>query len=532
MLKVMIVDDEEIFREFLKILLPWEDYGFEIRGEARNGVEALELSERLSPDIAIIDINMPFMDGLELSERLKAEFPDIGIIIISGHNEFDYARRAIKLGVKDYVLKPFTKEEMLLTLLKIQSEIKAERETQLTLKANEVRLREAFFNLLVENGHIDEEEARLKLAEFGFPPITGRYKVACIEIDQMDEKWRKANDREIWKFAVKNVLSETIRASGNHIVFNGTEGRIICIYEEEEAGGNFELAQVREGYEQLCLLVKKYLKFEITIGLGTIRERCRGIRESYHEALQALRYKFIIGTDRLIAYDDGVEGVKGFVSGFIPSETNEELLMLLRLCDSDGLQEKINAIFVGIREERISIDYVYTICMGLISICLSCVSEKGHPIEDCFGEEFYPYSDIMQQKSIADVEHWITELYVQAVYYMGCHKKTKSRKIAEAAKQLIDEHYMDSELRVESIARQVYINPSYLRAIFKKVHGMTVGNYITQQRMQYARSQLMIGQYKLSDIAERAGFQDPAYFSRAFKRFYGYSPSDYENMRR
>ncbi|QJD82075.1 response regulator [Cohnella herbarum] len=529
MIKVMIVDDEAIFRDFLKIVLPWEEYGFTICGEVRNGIEALKMMEEFRPDIALVDINMPFMDGLELSEKLKEVSPGVGIIIVTGHNEFEYARRAIKLGVEDYLLKPFTKEELLLTLLKLQSQIQETKDRQLTLKANEVMLKEGFLNSLIESEYLKNEEIRNRLADFGIANVSSCFQVACIEIDLMDSKWRNVSDRELWKFAVANILSETIHLNGNHMVFNGPEGRIICIYEPEEV--DYGSSRVKEGYEQLCILIKKYLKFAITIGLGTLHSSYSGIRASYLEALHALRYKFVIGTDRVIGYDDSVEGVRGFASGFIPSQMNEELLIFLRMGDSDSVKNKIHTIFEGIREDRFSIDYVYTICMGLVSICLSCVSENGHPIEDCFGEEFYPYSDIMQQHSIEGVQRWIIDMYLRAIEYMKQHKQTKSGKIAETAKQLIDKQYMDSELKVETLAQQVYINPSYLRGVFKKNHGMTVTDYITQRRMQEARSLLLEGQYKLSDIAERVGFQDPAYFSRAFKKYYGTSPRDYENKR-
>ncbi|MFC4301839.1 response regulator [Cohnella boryungensis] len=529
MIQLMIVDDESIFRDYLRMVLPWEEYGFEIAGEARNGEEALELARRIRPDIALIDINMPFMDGLELTGRLKEIYPETGIILITGHNEFEYARRAIKLGVEDYVLKPFTKEELLLTLLKLQSEIRRTRDKQLTLKANEAMLRESFLNLLIESEHLREEETRARLEGFGYPAASNRFQVACIEIDHMDDKWREVSDRELWKFAVANILSETLRFEGNPMIFNGPEGRILCVCEPD--GRSVQSGDFNDAYEQLCFMIKKYLKFAVTIGLGTFHEGVGGIRRSYLEARRALQYKFVIGSDRVIAYDDKIEGVRGFASGFISSQTNEELLIALRLGDADSVNRKLNDIFQGIVADRLSLDYVYTICMGLVSICLSCVSESGHPIEDCFGEQFYPYSDIMQRHSIEEVRHWIVGMYGTAMDYMRLHRQTKSGKVAETAKQLIDEQYRDSELKVETIAQQVYINPSYLRGVFKKMHGLTVGDYITQKRMEQARALLAEGAFKLADIAERVGYNDPAYFSRAFKKYYGYSPRDYENMR-
>ncbi|OXS53032.1 hypothetical protein B1A99_31205 [Cohnella sp. CIP 111063] len=530
MIKVLIADDESIFRDFLKIVLPWEKYGFQICGEARNGVEALELADGQRPDIALVDINMPFMDGLELSQELKRRYPAIGVVIITGHNEFEYARKAIRIGVEDYLLKPFTKEELLLTLSKLQTEIRETKDRELTLKANEAMWKEGFLNRLLESEEQKPEEIRARLAELGYPEASNLFQAACIEIDPKDAKWSNVGDRELWKFAVANIMAEALEGEGNRLIFNGPEGRTICVYEPASGDGSDPDA-VRASYERLCASIRKYLKLSIAIGLGTFQPDIAGIRQSYKEALRALQYKFVVGNGRVIEYDSRSQGVKGFASGFIPSQTNEDLLIALRMGDGPGAERTLRAVFKGIREDRLSLDYVYTICMGLVSVCLSCVSEKGHPIEDCFGEDFFPYSDVMTLHSFEAAESWIVDLYLKAIEYMALHRQTKSGKIAQTAKELIDEQYRDPELKVETLAQQVYINPSYLRGVFKKTHGITVTDYITQKRMEEAKALLLEGRIKLADIAEQVGYNDPAYFSRAFKKYYGASPRDFEKMR-
>ena len=120
MIKIMIVDDMPIFREYLTSCIDWNAYGFELCCEAKNGKEALEKFEVFYPDIVLTDINMPHIDGLELAERLMESYPDVSVVLISGHSEFEYARQAIKIGVSDYIVKPFEKEELILTLLKLQ----------------------------------------------------------------------------------------------------------------------------------------------------------------------------------------------------------------------------------------------------------------------------------------------------------------------------------------------------------------------------------------------------------------------------
>jgi len=538
-MKVMIADDEKLFRDYLRTLIPWGDYGLRIVAEARNGAEALEQAAEHKPDIALIDINMPVMDGLALTERLREASPDTAVVLITGHNEFEYARQAIRLGVEDYILKPFTKEELLLTLLKLQADVQREQEERLTIRESETLARELILNRLITGELVEDGEAlAARLASWGAPHRSGMFQAASIEIDRMDKRWLTISDRELWKFAVTNILNEAMQVQGNHLVFNGPEGRIICIYElaESEAEGLADAGSLPaagmsgylEGCEQLIFLIRKYLRFDVTIGIGRIYAGYGGIQSSYQEALEALRSKFVVGSGRVIACGESGGARSGIA---LSPQANESLTVMLRMQDEAGLRSKLHELFAGLRENRLSIEYVYVMCLGLISTCLAAVSEQGHPIEDCFGEDFYPYSEIMQKSSIDEAAVWIEELFLKAAAYIRMHRQTKSAKIAETAREFIDARFADPELKVEHIAQHVYINPSYLRAVFKKAHGITVMDYLTQRRMEQARQLLGTGNRKLAEIAERVGYNDPAYFSRAFKKYYGYSPTEYENSR-
>ncbi|QGQ99018.1 response regulator [Paenibacillus psychroresistens] len=529
MQKIMIVDDEAIFRDYLRQAIPWGDYDFEICCEAKNGVEALELMPIHLPDIALVDINMPFMDGLQLTEQLKARYPRMGVVLITGHSEFEYARKAVRLGVEDYILKPFSKEELILTMLKLQKSIIEAQEVSLTLKDNLALLKEGILNQLIGSDYNDKDEiTERKLEGIGFTPYSKCFQVTCIEIDNLDQKWNKASEKLLWKYAVTNILNELMEISGNHYVFNGPEGRIICILEFERE--NEERKSYLEGYAQLCALIKKYLKFTVTIGVSSKKSGYKTIRASYLEALEALQQKFILGNDRLIEYGQQLNNT--VTSGFISMETSEQLLIHLRMGEWEALHIKLNLIFEQIRQQRLSIDYTYVICMGLVSLCLSYVTEKGHPIEDCFGEDFFPYNEIMKHESIEAVQQWIIALFQLSIQYTKLHKPTKSNKMALAAKLYIEQHYSDPELQLEEVAKHVFVNSSYLRALFKKEIGMTLTDYVTHVRMQKAKELLSRGSSKLADIAEQIGYNDPAYFSRCFKKYYGSSPSEYENSKK
>lgn len=528
MQKVMIVDDEVIFRDYLKTVLDWETLGFVISQEAKHGQEALEMVAIEQPDIALVDITMPFMDGLELAERLREQYPEISIVLITGHNEFEYARKALKLGVEDYILKPFSKDELLLTLVKLRQQHQKAQEEKVTLRENTELMKESFLSQLISREYaLTESETIKRLQQFGVYAESGLYVAACIEIDHMDRKWSKASDRLLMKYAVTNVLNEAMEESGNYLIFNGPEGRIVALARHQ--GGLADEIPMLEGYKKLCFLIKKYLKFTITVGVGRSKDGFKGVASSYLEALEALQNKFVLGNDRVIAYGEQLPSSGN--QPFYPTEVNEELLVLLRLNSWEAIERKLGDVFQTIRERRLPIDYIYVICMGLVSVNLSYFEESGHPVEDCFGDQFFPYNEIRKLESAELTFDWLKELFRKAVTYNSKHRNTRSSQIAKAAKAYMEHHYADPALQLDQIASHVFINASYLRAVFKKEIGITVSDYLTQYRMQQAKELLSRNNVRLTDIAEKVGYNDSGYFSKSFKKFYGYSPSEYEKSR-
>jgi two-component system response regulator YesN len=186
MFKVLIVDDEPLFREYLRTILKWEAYGFIICGEAKNGQEALDIAEETFPDLALIDINMPIMDGLALSKELKQRFPDISIVMVTGHGEFEYARNALKIGVEDYILKPFDLDELFLTLVNIKSHLQKIKENRKVYRDQSHWLREQFLNMLISQDiTLNDEEMVTQLERFGIFNGTDHYAVIAVEIDNL-----------------------------------------------------------------------------------------------------------------------------------------------------------------------------------------------------------------------------------------------------------------------------------------------------------------------------------------------------------
>ena len=226
MFNVYIADDESIFREYLKTVIRWEDYGFRLAGEAKDGQELVALAEEKAPDIIFADINMPGMDGLLAAEVIRQKYEDVIIVLVTGYSEFEYARRAIGIGVSDFILKPFSRDELIQTLLKQKSRLQFLKEEKSVQQREKKLLREFFFRSLVNAEYpLNESEVRQALSRFGLTIKTEIFQVSSVEIDGLYDKFKENNEIRLWKNAVLNILEESIGVGINHFVFGtGTAG--------------------------------------------------------------------------------------------------------------------------------------------------------------------------------------------------------------------------------------------------------------------------------------------------------------------
>ncbi|WP_068777065.1 response regulator [Paenibacillus sp. FJAT-26967] len=528
MYKVIIADDEAVFRKYLRHAIHWDSYEFEICGEAKNGLEALELVETHSPDIIFADINMPFMDGLTFAERVREIHPHLAVILVTGHSEFEYARRAIRIGVVDYILKPFTEEELLVTLLKVKESLDKRKHRENREQADHLLIRESFLNSLISDEYSSGEELHKNFALFGIPAQLNYFRVASVEIVHTQDQLPDANELRFRKYIIANLLSDLIELEGSHLVFNGPEGRVISIMmtESEEQMP----AQMRDPFRKLYHFIKRHFGFNVTVGLGNPGAGCASIRKSYMESIVALQNRMALSGDEVIDYS-AVESRTANI-GFYPSEINENLLLHLRLHDWDGIQADLKEIYDYIRERHLSGDYTYMILAGLVSLCLTHIYEVEKTVDEVFGSDFLPYREIRNKPSLESTFEWLSGMYLATMNASGSGKLSKAAKLLSLARSYIDEHYKNNELKVEEVSNHLYINSRYLRKIFKNELGLSVNDYITEVRMQKAKDLLSSGNnIRLSDISEMVGYSDPGYFSKTFKKHVGLSPSEYETRK-
>ena len=377
MLKIMIIDDEFYFREALKVSIPWKELGFEICGEAKNGKDALEKVADLKPDIMIVDINMPIIDGLEFIQSVREQGIESKFIILTGHSEFNYAKQAVQLGVNNYILKPVNEEELINSLLEIKEIIN--RETNIKFEIEDLKqqvrdslplLKDKLLNELIQGSLIPKENETMKKMEYlKINTNSDCYLVIAIELDCDDNTNWDNEEKQLWKFAVSNITSEILEGKVVFDICHDIEDRICIIVGSDKSQDKSDFLTILESRLELVrAAVYKHLGFTITAGVGSEKTEFYDIPVSYREAIIALKHKLTLGNNRIILYSQVAEtGIKGTV---FSGEYRSQLLMNIRTADEDEVFRLITQIFSKMRHENIHHQILYVVCIEMVAVCM------------------------------------------------------------------------------------------------------------------------------------------------------------------
>lgn len=539
MLKIMIVDDEFYFREALKISLPWSELGFDICGEAKNGKDALEKLEELDPDIVIVDINMPIMDGLEFAQNVRDLGNNCKMIILTGHSEFNYARQAVQLGVNNYILKPVNEDELKDSLLEIKKILENEAHVRIEVdylkqqvKESKPLLKEKYLNELIQGNLIKNNNETIKKMEYLNINVQSEYyQVITIELDYDEDL--SDDDKQLWKFAVSNIACEILAEQFVLDICFDIDDRICIIVGRNTSESNCDFNSLL--YNRLELIraaVYKHLSFTITIGVGREKNELYDIHISYKESIVALKNKLTIGKNKVISYNSVAESeIRG---NFFTSEHRSRLLMNMRIADEAEVEKLIKQIFSKIRREGIQHEVFTVMCIEIIAVCMEFTVEVGLSIKDMLpNSQFNIIEEIQSRNSIDEIENWVLTIFIHTIEMVKKNRNSKASRLIEEVKKYIIENYHDSELTIDDIAKNLFVNYTHLCFIFKRDTGMTINEYLTEYRISKAKEFFDKGDVLVLDVAAKVGYADANYFAKCFKKFYGLAPSKYiENITR
>lgn len=525
MLKVFLVEDERIMREGIKENIEWNKEGFIFCGEAQDGELAYPLILEKRPDIVITDIKMPFMDGLELSKLIKKEIPSIKIIILSGFDEFEYAKQALSIGVTEYLLKPMDRHELLKAVHKVAALIDEEKEMEVYFhqiegqkEQHDMFLRKNYFTKVFSSqlgvAEVLEQGQQLNI------DLNGQYfQVLLLEVRLEEGKdWNAVVD------VPQNVILFDRDLEGYGYIIKGPTKESV--------------EKSRDYLERL--LQEKAIEYsnDFFIGIGQCVHRLSLLPTAFETAKRVFAYRYFEQNRRIVEYQSRdihhPEGESIDVVGFKTDDIkNDAIMKLLKTGSEDEVEPFVERYFESINEENLKslMFRQYIIVNGYILVA-DFLNSLGYS-----REEIAPIcSDIqrvpLKKQFTESMKRCLKDAMVKAIRMRDTNASQTYTPIIEKAKTYIQQSYNSENMSLNDVAEHVNMSPSHFSFIFSREMKQSFSEYLIEIRVERAKELLRCTTMKTSDICYEVGYKNPQYFSYLFKKNIGYTPREYRQKGR
>ena len=534
MLKVFLAEDEFIIREGIKNNIDWQAHGYEFCGEASDGELAFPLIQKTRPDILITDIKMPFVDGLALSRLVKKELPETEIIILSGYEEFDYAKEAIQIGVARYLLKPINGETLLQEIDSVaeiilgkQKEKEIREKYQKEMEENSQRDQMDLFQHLV-TGDCSMEELLSVAGKLDLKIMAPWYSIVLLKIQSMKHDYEEYSgsivvvDERIAKLAEpEHVLIFDRALEGRAFLFKADSEEELLAYQKEYLG------DVKE-------VLSSYVNLRYFGGIGTPVNRLREIPASFEDASHAFAHRYLVAEscilDSSLLMQEGAAEQEDFrISAVNPEQIDRAKMQeFLRTGDLDEVIYFVDEFFGkldgGAMKSRIFRQYITMDAYFSIVDFLKGLGLQKDEIEAPDQDS----SILQDEKSAMD---YIVRIMEKALVLREKKASSRYEDVVSEVIHYIEDNYAQEELSLNLLASHVNFSPNHLSMIFSQQTGQTLIRYLTDYRMNRAKELLRCSSKKSSVISMEVGYKDPHYFSYLFKKTQGMTPTQYRGGR-
>lgn len=523
MYTVIVADDEEEIRRSLIRKVDWAAIGFQVVGEAENGVEALELVEKLEPDLLLTDVRMPFISGIELARKVREVRPTVQIAFLSGFDDFSYAQQAIQYNIISYLLKPISSSELTRELRVIKEKIDQKFEKFASRNQIQEKMEKAEFlmPLLLDGfqGERTEKEEKLLLQDAmacgvvkGENPEVLSYAVIVTSITD-----RGGENRTVPSSvkAVDSILGKYVKYSSIYI-----QGRVVSLLMATPMGFDKYLHIL---VEDIVQSVKRIMALNCTIGVSRIVDHLSGGHECYLEAMNAISYSkqtdnsvyFIADEERTEEFDqEKIQKAVGEIENLLRGGSEEELKVYLTDFFSDIDKRKLSstaANFILLQVASVVFQVAYAVA-------------GNDAIQEL--QQHFPLHNMSVLGNGREALHNYVNVCLAARELIADQRKKSSAVLCDQAIKIIHDRYMDQDLSLVAVSSEISVSPNYLSALIKKSTGSTFTDLLTKKRIETARDLLLTTSMKIRDISGKCGYNDQHYFSYCFKKYTGISPNN------
>lgn len=535
-MNLMIVEDEPRLRNSLAYNIPWEEHGIEIVGLASNGVEALEIAERKMPDIMLVDVQMPEMDGLTLIRKLKerqAERDLMKMIILSGHDNFEFAQQAMEHGVLKYLLKPAGEKEILQAVLEARDQLRMELEQwQMTAELKQKwkeHLPNLQNNFMVHwaRGKYTGREVLAKSKELYLNiHEDDQFAVAVIDLDPIpaDSTRFGSGDTELLQFTMYCLAKEILPPSFCYVCTDPDYDLMLVFEADPLRNPKDVMLFINTTVVKLLSQTKEVLKLTASAGICAGIGGIEDMGHLYSQACRALQERVVYGHNIAIPYREEQSPARQDMSGLLLLE--KQLEVALETADEERAMQALSQLWEDGFSQSESSKEFHEAVLYMNSLFTRMILKQGWRIRQVVKEDFAYFQNIKLLNTKGQTWSWLKRTVLNITAYMKQQRKTTSHQIVKEILSLIDQE-IDQEITLHTIADRMYINSSYLSRLFKQETGRAFSTYVLEQKMERAKRVLQEG-CKVYDAARMVGYRDVSYFTKVFRKYWGVNPGEFK----
>ena len=532
MLKVFIVEDETVIREGFRDKIPWEQYGFQLVGDAGDGEVALPLIRKIRPDVLITDIKMPFMDGLSLSEIVKEEFPKTKIIIISGYDDFEYARQAIRAGVDQYLLKPITRQTLRGVLVELREKIEQETEQQDYQDQYQDEMQEfeqfalrRFFEKILD-GKLSVKEIYEEAARLSLPLTAASYNLLLFSVYETSES--SSLERREWFTRKQEEVFHYFLRHPQYILFRLDVNCYGVLIKSETALMEDLADRALDHIKRVCGPEEERIRWYVAV--GTPVERLSSLPQCYERVNHCFAYRFIMPALHILS--------ETTLAGFLANQEEKNIGQvdfmqmdpdIIRDFLSRGTKKEIHGFVESYLQNiqnalksRMFRDYV------ILNIRFAVVA-----FLESIGAKQAEYMGRIEQ-AVQAIHREDREISLYFVEMLGTAMDQREEinsyqggKMLKKALEYIDANFDSETLSLNQAAESIGASANYLSAVFSQGMQKTFVEYVTEKRIEKAKKLLRHTDKTSGEIAREVGYKDARYFGFVFKKLQGCSPREY-----
>lgn len=532
MYKVLLVDNELLVRNYLRTLIKWENNGFILCGEAKNGDSAIELIHRLKPHIVIMDIHMPGMDGVSLSEYISKHFPDISMIVLSSYDKYEYVRETLINGAVDYLLKHTMDDQALLRVLG-----KAKKQLALLLERQETRENWKKLSQTVSRSYLKElllgSQERLGEIETYFnnnvSMKTQNMIVLVMQVVNFPFITKDYSDAEKNGYirSIHDLCRQTLGDSDRGIAAHIDQGKYVFLTAFPDLRSeSMMMGQIESLKQRLEKSLHVYLNIIVVFGASRVCHKLSEIQQQYNQAVVRMESELSGQYYRASSVRDSTNVIQEEVMT-LSIEQEKAILSALEVSDRASIKQLIGEIFERLRSKPFKSRSLQAVVGELVQLADKVRWKSGldRMQQTNAGSMALTRDQLGENADLKRIQDWVEALYMSLIEQLARQQFKGYSPYVKQAMQHIREHYKDN-LSLDEVAESVGITSSYLGKLFKEEIGLSYTEYVNRLKVDKSKQYIEKG-HKIKDLYHEVGFSSYNYFFKVFKDVEGVTPQTY-----